>query len=154
RHGPLVGNLAFDALGHELQRVLDVLLEIAVGGAAGHGADRAHAAIGLIGSALVEIDLARTLIGAGEQRAEHHAIGARGERLGKVARISDAAVRNYRHVALLRHLHGLDQRSELRHADAGYDASSADRSRPDTARYRVGSNIVQTLGAVGGRFMA
>src|SRR5437016_13404464 len=38
----LVGHLAFDALRDKLERVLDVLLEVAVGGAARHGADRAH----------------------------------------------------------------------------------------------------------------
>src|SRR5215471_6014843 len=43
----LVGHLPFDALGHELQRVLDVLLEITVGRATRHGADRTHAAISL-----------------------------------------------------------------------------------------------------------
>jgi hypothetical protein len=77
-----------------------------------------------------------------------------GERLGKVARISDAAVRNYRHVALLRHLHGLDQRSELRHADAGYDAGSADRARPDSDLDASAPGIDQSLGAVGGRHIA
>ena len=39
---------------HELQRVPDLLLEVAVGRAARHGADRAHAAIGLVGAALVQ----------------------------------------------------------------------------------------------------
>src|SRR5205085_6567114 len=39
----LVGHLALDALRHQFQRVLDVLLEIAVGRAACHRTDRAHA---------------------------------------------------------------------------------------------------------------
>ena len=55
----LVGHLALDAFRHELQGVLDLLLEVAVGRAARHGADRAHAAVGFVGAALVEIDLAR-----------------------------------------------------------------------------------------------
>src|SRR5439155_26898096 len=41
----LVGHLALDALGDQLQRVLDVLLKVAVGRAARHRTDRAHAAI-------------------------------------------------------------------------------------------------------------
>src|SRR6267154_2634639 len=53
RDGHIV-HMAFDAFGDQLERVLDVLLEISVGGAARHGADRAHAAIGLVGSTLIE----------------------------------------------------------------------------------------------------
>src|SRR5690606_38418219 len=45
-------NLALDPFGYELEIVLDVFLEIAVRRAARHGADRAHAAIGLVGTAL------------------------------------------------------------------------------------------------------
>ena len=100
-HRALIGHLPLDAFGHELERVLDVLLEIAVGRATRHGADRAHAAIGLIGAALIEIDLAGAFVGAGEQRADHHAVGTGGKRLGEIAGIFDAAVGDHRHVALL-----------------------------------------------------
>src|ERR1700733_13730542 len=48
----LVGHLALDPLRHQLECILDVLLEVAVGGAARHRAYRAHAAIGLVGAAL------------------------------------------------------------------------------------------------------
>ena len=82
----LVGHLPLDAFGHKLQRVLDVLLEVAVGRAARHRADRAHAAIGLVGAALLQEHFARRLVGAGEQRADHRDVGAGGERLGEIAR--------------------------------------------------------------------
>ena len=75
----------------------DLLLEIAVGRAARHRAERAHAAIGLVGAALVQIDLARALVGAGEQRADHRAVGAGGDRLGEIAGVADAAVGDDRH---------------------------------------------------------
>ena len=94
----LVGHLAFDAFGHEFQRVLDVLLEIAVGRAARHRADRAHAAIGLVGAALPEKHFARRLVGAGEQRADHGDVGAGGERFRQIAGIFDAAVGDHGHV--------------------------------------------------------
>src|ERR1700681_4519151 len=55
-------HLPLDPLGHELQRILDVLLEVAVGGAACHSRHRAHAAITLVRAALIQIDLARTLL--------------------------------------------------------------------------------------------
>src|SRR5581483_6232302 len=64
----LVGHLPLDAFRHELEVILNILLEVAVGRAARHRADRAHAAIALVGTALVEERLARRLVGAGEQR--------------------------------------------------------------------------------------
>ena len=48
-------------------------LEVAVGRALLHRADRAHAAIALVRAALEELDLARRLLGAGEDAAHHHA---------------------------------------------------------------------------------
>src|SRR5689334_16872123 len=56
RDWSLVGNLAFDAFRHELQRIAHFRLEIAVCRAARHGADGTHAAIGFEGAALVEVD--------------------------------------------------------------------------------------------------
>src|SRR6516165_10496193 len=47
RDRALVGHLPLDALGHQLERVLDVLLEVAVGRAARHGANGPHATISL-----------------------------------------------------------------------------------------------------------
>jgi hypothetical protein len=50
RHRPLVGHLAFDAFGHELERVFDVRWKYR-SAELRHRADRAHAAIRLIGPA-------------------------------------------------------------------------------------------------------
>ena len=58
---------------------------------------RAHAAVGLVGAALKQLDLARRFFGAGEQAAQHDGVGAGGERLGDVAGIADAAVGDQRH---------------------------------------------------------
>ena len=150
----LVGHLAFDAFRHQLQRVLDVLLEIAVGRAARHGADRAHAAIGLVGAALIQKDLARALVGAGQQRADHGDVRAGGERLGEIAGIFDAAVGDHRHVGFVRRLDRIHDRGQLRHADAGDDARGADRARADADLDRVGAGIDQRLRAFGGRDIA
>ena len=103
---------------------------------------------------MIQEHLARALVGAGEQRAEHHAIGAGGERLGEIARISDAAVGDHRDVALARHLDRFEQRGELRHADAGHHARGADRARADADLDRVRAGIDQRLGAVAGRHIA
>src|SRR5580704_12853250 len=42
---PLVADTALHPLGHQLELVLDVLLEVAVGGAARHRAKTSHAAV-------------------------------------------------------------------------------------------------------------
>src|SRR5690606_42068334 len=77
----LIGHLPFDALRHELQRVLYLLLEIAVRAAARHGSDRAHAAVSLVGPPLIEVGLARALVGARKQRADHDRFDTGRERL-------------------------------------------------------------------------
>ena len=149
RHGPC-RHLPLDPLGHELELVLDVLLEIAVGRAARHRPDRAHAAIGFVGAALVEEGLARRLLGAGEQRADHHRRGAGGERLGDVAAGPEAAVGDHRRAGRRRRLGGVHDRGQLRHADAGDDAGGADRARADADLHRVRAGADQRLGRLGG----
>jgi hypothetical protein len=133
--------------GTSFKRVTDFGLEIAVRRAARHGPDRTHAAIGLERAALVQIDLARAFIGACEQRADHTGGGAGGDRLGQIARILDAAIRDHRDIVLL----GLVDRShdgaQLRHADARDNAGGADRSRSDPDLDRIGTSINQRLGA-------
>ena len=104
---------------------------------------RAHAAVGLVGAALVEEHLARRLLAAGEHRAQHHAVGTGGDRLGEVARGADAAVGDHRHAlgpAARRHAH---DRGQLRHADAGDDPRGADRARADADLDRVGAGLDQ-----------
>src|SRR3954467_5918258 len=99
RERALVGDTPLDPLGNELLDVLDVTLEVAVlrERARAHRAERAHAAVLLEALALHEDDLARRLLGAGEQRAEHHGVGAGGDRLRDVARRRHAAVGDHRH---------------------------------------------------------
>src|SRR5262245_62412735 len=74
RHEPL------HALGHELVALAHLALPVAIG-AVHHRADRAHAADLLVGPAAEEDGLARRLVDAGEERAEHHAACADRERL-------------------------------------------------------------------------
>src|SRR6185503_5893214 len=90
-HAALVRHPALHAFRHELVDVHLGILEVAVGRALLHRAERAHAAIGLVGASLEQLDLARRLLGAGEQRAEHYRMRAGGERLGDVARVAHAA---------------------------------------------------------------
>ena len=151
---PLVRHLALDALRHQLQLILDVLLEIAVGRAAGHRPDRAHAAIALVGAALVQEGLARRFLGSGEQRSDHHGRRARGQRLGDVAAGADAAVGDHRHAVLRRAFAAVHDRGQLRHADAGDDPGRADRARADADLDRVRAGIDQRPRRFGGRDVA
>src|SRR5437867_1047198 len=90
----LVGHAALHPFGHQLVDVHLGFLEIAVGGALLHRAERPHAAVGLVGAPLEQLDLSRRFLGAGEQRPEHDRMRPGAERLGDVARVAYAAIRS------------------------------------------------------------
>src|SRR5690349_6338712 len=146
----LVRHAAFDALGHKLVDVHVRVLEVAVGGAFLHGAEGAHAAIGFVGAALEELDLARGLRGAGKKRAEHHPMGAGGDRLCDVARVADAAIGDERDAAAVEGLGDVLDGRDLRYANAGDDARCADGARPDADLHAVGAVVDERLGTVAG----
>src|SRR3989344_2482097 len=148
-HRPLVRNAPFDALGHQLVGGR-AFLEIAVARTLAHGAERAHAAIALVGAALVDLDLARRLVGAGQHRTDHHAVGAGGDRLGDVAGIADPAAGDDLHVRALERLGGIGDGRQLRHADAGDHARGADRPGADAALEGIGAGVLERPGRVAG----
>src|SRR3954463_16113299 len=92
-HRAFVADAAFDPFRDELVDVLDVALEIAVlrERPRAHGAERPHAAVFLESLPLDEDDLARRLVGACEERAEHDRVRTRGDRLRNVAGSREAA---------------------------------------------------------------
>src|SRR5438270_3761260 len=139
----LMRHAAFDPLGDELQRARHLLLEIAVGRAARHRPDRAHPAVVFVAAPLIEKDLARTLVGAGEQRAEHRAIGPGGDRLREVAGKLDAAIRDHRDPGFAAFRDRVDDRGELRDADPRHHAGRADRPRTDADLDRIGAGLDQ-----------
>jgi hypothetical protein len=63
-------------------------------------AQRTHPAIRLERPPLIQNRLARALIHAGKQRPHHHHARARRNRLGHIARVLDAAIRNHRNPPL------------------------------------------------------
>ena len=77
-------------------KFLDVgfTLEVAFAAALGHGAEAAHAAIGFEAASLVENGLAWALVDSSEKGAHHADAGARGDGLGDIAGVLDAAVGN------------------------------------------------------------
>ena len=146
--GPRYGHAALDAFGHQLVGVGGVL-EVAVLAALLHRADRAHAAVALVGAALEQLDLARRFLGAGEQAADHHRAGAGDQRLGDVAGVADAAVGDQRDAAL-EHLGHHRDRGDLRNADAGHDPRRADRAGADADLHRVRAMVHQRQRGVAG----
>src|SRR5205807_10507075 len=123
----LVRHAAFDSLGHQLVDVFDVSLEIAVLGERPglHRSERAHAAVFLETLALVDDHLTRRLVGPREQRADHHAVGARGDRLGDVAGVAYPSVRDHRNTLDGDRLRDVVHGRDLRHADARDDTRRA-----------------------------
>ena len=138
-----MGNAAFDAFRYQfladVRRPLEieVVLEVAVAAAAAHRADRAHAAVFLEAAALVEDQFAGALVGAGEQIADHRRAAANGQGLGDVARESDAAVGNDRHVVLRGGARAVHDGGDHRDTDAGHHAGCADRAGADADLHRV-----------------
>src|SRR5688572_18711539 len=140
-------HLPFHALGHDLGELADVALTVPVarGLAHLHRAERAHAAVGL---AAVD-HVAWRLVGPGQERAEHHRVRARADRLRDVARVLDPAVGADRDAVTCRGLHAIDDRGDLRHAGAGDHTRRADRAGTDTDLHAVRAGGDELLGALG-----
>src|SRR3954471_15739864 len=135
----LVADAAFDPFRDELVDILDVALEIAVlrERACAHRAERPHAAVPLESPHWDEDDLARRLVGACEERAEHDRVRTRGDRLRNVAGSREAAVADQRDARRRRDFGAVVDRGHLRDADTCDNARRADRSRPDANLHAV-----------------
>ena len=68
-----VGDAALDAFGHIFVGAFLFVLEIAVRRALAHCAQRTHAAVRFVRTALVQLDFARGFFRAGKHAAQHHA---------------------------------------------------------------------------------
>ncbi len=106
-----------------------------------HGAERAHAPVLLEALAVLHDDLAGRLLDAGQGVAEHHGVGAGGQRLGHVAGELHAAVGDDRHAVAPGDLGAVEDGRDLGHADAGDDPGGADRTRPDADLHGVGAGV-------------
>src|SRR5215213_2168816 len=137
RERALVRDAALDAFGDELRLHLGRLLRVAILRALAHRADGAHAAVRLERAPLVENQLARRLFGAREERAYHHHVRARRNRLRNVARELHAAVRDDGHARALRRLHAVVDGRHLRDARARHHTRRANRAGADAAFDRV-----------------
>ena len=71
-HGSLVRHATGNALWNEFLDILRICLEIAVLRAMFHSLQRTHATIALKLTTIVDDSVARTLLGTGNQRTDHH----------------------------------------------------------------------------------
>src|SRR5690606_23308320 len=151
-HRAFVGHAAFDAFGHQFGGAGFDVLEVSVAGAVAlvHGAERAHAAVGLVAAALVEFDVAGGFLGAGQEAADHHGVGAGGDGLGDVAGEADTAVGDQAAVLALEGFGHVGHGGDLRHAHAGDDARGADGAGTDAHLDGVRARFHQREGAGGG----
>src|SRR5690348_15327135 len=148
----LVRGAALDPLGDQLLDVLDVALEVAILREAArlHGPERTHAAVLLEALTLDENHVARRLLYAREQRADHDDVRPGADRLRDVARGREAAVGDHRDALRRGNPRDVVDRAHLRDADAGDDARRADRARPDADLHGVGSRLDQRPRGLGG----
>src|SRR5215471_18268471 len=157
---PAIGNLSLDALRDQLVLAQHVVLEVPVLGVGltplpvAHRAEGAHAAVGLVLLAVDEDHLARALLTAGQQAAEHHGVRAGRDRLGYVAGVLQAAVADDRDSGRAGRQRRLVDRAHLRDADAGDDPGGADRARSDTHLHAVRSGVDERLRPGPGRHVA
>src|SRR6185295_1571405 len=147
-----VRHATLDALRDELLQLFGRILEIAILRAVRlrHRSERAHAAIRLVGRALVQLDFARRLFGASEQTANHHAVRAGDQRLGDITGEANAAVRDQRYTGAFQRSGNVRDCGDLRHADAGNDSSRADRAGTDADLDAVRTRFDGRLGSFSG----
>ena len=114
------------------------------------GAERAHTSIGLELLAIDEDQIARALIGSGEQRAEHDGLSSGHQGLGDVARILQATVCDDRNAGFACGERRLVDRGDLGHADTGDDPCRANGARPDADLDGIRPRVDESLRARAG----
>src|SRR5207237_8376387 len=129
--------------------VVEITIRRAV--AFAHRAERAHAAVRLVGRALVQLDFAGGLLGAGEQAADHDRMRPGRDRLGDVPGEADAALGDARPVRIVQRLRDGGDRGALRYADARGAARGADGARPDADLDGVRAGLDGRPRVLGGR---
>src|SRR5262249_52300554 len=93
-HAALVRHAPLDPFRNQFLELGSSILEITVRGAVAlaHGAQGPHSAIGLVGRALIQLDLTGRFLGSGEEAADHDGVCPGNERFGDITREADTAV--------------------------------------------------------------
>ena len=125
-------------------------MEIAVSRPGFHRVDRAHAAVGLELTPVVDNRLPGRFVRTGEHRPAHHAVAACRQRFHHIARVAQTAVGDDRHARALDSLRGLEDSRQLRHAHTRNDTRGADRARTDTHFHTVSTVLHKILRSLSG----
>ena len=132
------GYTPLDPFRHQLL-VRAVRLKITVTRTLLHRRDRAHTAIGFVGTPLEQLDFARGFLGTGKHTADHDGIGAGDHGLGNITGKTDATVGYQRYTSAFERLRNVTDRGNLGHADTSDNARGTDRPRTDADLDRVGT---------------
>ncbi len=132
-HRALVGNAAFDTFRHQLLGTGRGVLEVTVARTLRlrHGTQRTHATVCLVGATLEQFDLARSLFGTSQHRADHHGGSTSDDGLGQVTGEADTTIGDQRHTGASQRGGYVGHGADLRHANASDDTGGADRTRTD-----------------------
>ena len=141
-------------LGRGGQGIGDVGVVAAVQGAE-DGLGRGHPPVdlALVAGGRVHDHLARRLVGARQGAAQHHRRGAAGQGQEYVLVLADAAVGDDGHVVAHR-APGLPHRLELGHPRRGLQPGAAAPTGADPHLHRVGADVAQKGGGLGGAGVA
>src|SRR5918992_3397264 len=99
-----VGHLTLNAFGNQFLHIRDIALTVAVAAPLSHGADGSHAAVYLVGPALIQDRFSGAFFGAREETADHNGISAGSHGLSDIAGELYPSVRDDRHVVTGRRL--------------------------------------------------
>ena len=132
KNASFVGNHTFNTFRYKLINIaVIVVLEVTVGRAFVHSAERAHTAVALVGAALIQNDFARSFVSTGKHTAHHDGIGTGCDGFCDVAGEADTAVSDQRNTGALKSFGNVRDGSNLRNTDTGNNASRTNRTRAD-----------------------
>ena len=151
RHRTFIRHASFDAFGNQLFSTRIYILKISIARSlrVRHGAQRTHATIGLVTSALIELNLTWRLFGASKHTTNHHDVRTCGDHLRDIARISNATIRYYTNIGVLQRLDNIGYCRNLRNTNARYDTRGTDRTRTDTHFNCVSASLCQISSCIG-----
>src|SRR5690606_26777127 len=146
------GDTAFNAFRYQLINAGFFVLEITVRRtlALTHGAQRTHATVRLIGTALEQFHFARGFVGTGQHRADHHHTGTGGNGFGDVARETDTTVSHHRNTVFFHRRRNIGDGRNLRHTNTGDDTGGTDGTRANANFHAVSTGFGQRNGGFSG----
>ena len=146
----------FNTFWYQLVYAAFLVLEVTVGRtlSLAHSAQRAHATVRLVSTALVQLNFTRGLIGT-RQHGTNHDHGSTGnQRFGDVAREANTAVSNNRYAVFFHRCSNVGDSTDLRHTNTGNDTGSTDGTWANAHLHAVGASFSQSNSSFSSRDVA